>query len=282
VRIHPQPADATGPAAEPPASVPPDAVSIDRSPVGVDVTTSALRGLTLVRVELRSDIDEALRVRVSNRLDGPVLPPRDEGVPADGWDAAGFTGRLPAAGGLGIGYACPVTGAPAADAAVSVDLLGSAPESPETTGGAGVADAIRDLGRAAPPVDAVPTPDAASPSVLGANGPLSKRTDETPPPQPVSAWLAAVESRIERAERLTDATASEAAVVLESDANEVLPEVSGTLAADLAALRTTADRIQRLADRAAAADPGPVADALRTAAAALDTESRPETERRSG
>jgi hypothetical protein len=75
-------------------------------PLETSVSTTIVSGVTLVRVELRSTVDTDLRVRVANELDGPVLPPRREGVPAAGWDANGFRGIVPGSGRLGVGYAC--------------------------------------------------------------------------------------------------------------------------------------------------------------------------------
>ncbi|MFB6250454.1 MAG: hypothetical protein ABEI27_01990 [Halobellus sp.] len=272
MQIHPQRADT---AADPSGPFESGTVPSACPLVDVGVTTSALRGVTLVQVELRSEIDEPLQVRVSNRLDGPVLPPRTEGVPNAGWDAEGFTGRLPAAGGLGVGYACPAD-ANASDAVVSVDLRGSVRERDETTGGSGVAAAVRDLGRATPPTDAVPISDGASSSLPESAAPVASRGADVPVPSPVTEWLDAVASRIDRAEELTDATASDAVTVLESNTDDALAAIPAELATDLEALRAVTDRTERLADRAVAAEPAPVADALREAATALDAGWNPE------
>ncbi|EMA68291.1 DUF7857 domain-containing protein, partial [Halorubrum kocurii] len=51
-------------------------------------------GVSLVRCRVRNDDAVPRRVRIESRLDGPVLPPRRDGVPETGWDEAGVTLRL--------------------------------------------------------------------------------------------------------------------------------------------------------------------------------------------
>jgi hypothetical protein len=59
-------------------------------------------GVTLVRLFVESP--RRCRVRIENRLDGPVWPPRRRGQPAAGWDDDGYTGVVPADGLLTVGY----------------------------------------------------------------------------------------------------------------------------------------------------------------------------------
>ena len=240
-------------------------------------TATTTTGGVLVAVTLRNDTPVGVRVRVDNALDGPVLPPRRNGMPAAGWDADGFTGTVPASSRLGIGYACPIGDDGAADAPsdpVSLDVLGPA-DDPEPSDADRVADAVRALGRAAPPVDAVPAPEAVDAHARAdapASDPRPRRrdapTDSTDaPPTPVAAWLDAVEARVRRAERLADATADEAASVLAvaggADGVAALP---ADLDRDAASLRAARDRVDDLASRAAAADPDPVVSSLVAAA----------------
>jgi hypothetical protein len=262
-----------------PSDAPTDAAS---RPVRADVTTTATAGCVLVAVTLRNDTAVAVRVRVENTLDGPVLPPRREGVPAAGWDEGGFTGTVPADSRLGIGYACPETGGDAADGAsadsnadpdseaISFEILGPADEEAPSESDH-VADAVRSLGRATPPADAVPT----SPTVdLGA--PTADRRGRPPDehaepnssgvPDPTAAWLDAVETRIERAERLTDATADEAAAVLEGCGVDGVADLPDDLDEDIAALRAAGDRVEELTARATAAAPESVVSSLVDAA----------------
>ncbi|SFR86891.1 hypothetical protein SAMN05216559_0278 [Halomicrobium zhouii] len=110
-------------------------------------------GVTLVTVRL-DGAGVAQRVRLTNRLDGPVWPPRRHGVPAAGWNDDGFETVVPADGVVAVGYASP---APAVDAPVAVVdreiVEDGADEEPATA-----ADALRDLGDPSPPRDAVPVP----------------------------------------------------------------------------------------------------------------------------
>lgn len=57
-------------------------------------------------VELLLEAERPHRVRVESRLEGPVWPPRTEGRPAEGWDAAGVSARLEA-GRTAFGFATP-------------------------------------------------------------------------------------------------------------------------------------------------------------------------------
>lgn len=188
-----------------------------------DCTTESVAGATLVRVRVRNEAAVPRRVRVRNELPGPVLPPRREGVPERGWDEDGFEGVLDAGEERILGYACPVDAD--GDRPIAVASLGRA------EGGREVDredEAVRALGRARPPA--------------------------------VASWLDAVETRVRLAERLTDATATDAATALEAAG-----DVSGlpsAVDADEAALRALAARAAELADRAAETDAGPVVAAL--------------------
>jgi hypothetical protein len=72
----------------------------------VSLTTAVDRtdGVTFVRVRVENP-GRARRVRVDNRLDGPVWPPRQQGRPVAGWDDDGFEGRVGADATLALGYA---------------------------------------------------------------------------------------------------------------------------------------------------------------------------------
>ncbi|MFD1598662.1 hypothetical protein [Halobellus rarus] len=255
-------------------------------PLETGVSTTAIAGVTLVRVELRSTVDADLRVRVANELAGPVLPPRREGVPAAGWDADGFRGVVPASGRLGVGYACPVSASeerPTADSdparepsaaeddpdAVSIDLLGPAhgTEAPPDA----VATTIRSLGRAAPPVDAVPVGADAGSFGITAREATDPSIDAPDAPDALPAaieeWLDAVESRVGRAERLTGASAAEAtAVLVDSGGIDALAHLPESVAADESTLRAVRARVSELAERAAATDARPVVSSLSAAA----------------
>ena len=149
--------------------------------VTLDYETERTDGVTLVRLYVTAE--HRRRVRVENRLDGPVWPPRREGQPAAGWDGDTFEGVVTADKRLVAGYATP---APPADP--PADLVADDPATPGTPAGpvgaaggdrdvAGVpslgggaeaagtsddptpADVVRSLGDPVVPREAVPVPD---------------------------------------------------------------------------------------------------------------------------
>lgn len=201
-------------------------------------------GVALVTVVVRNPSTVDRRVEVTNRLDGPVLPPRRDGTPEPGWDRDGFEGRVPPDGRLVLGYACP---APSVTPPVSVTDGGRPGEESAVTAD----EAVRRLGDPRPPADAVPVESSAARDDDGGDGTPDGRTDADLPPA-VGSWLSGVEERIERGEGLTDASVAEATAVLER--SEGVTDLEGRLAADAAALRRVADRTASLADRAEAVD----------------------------
>ena len=112
-------------------------------------------GVTLVTVRLTGD-GVARRVRVDNRLDGPVWPPRCEGRPATGWDESGYEGVVPAEGCLSLGYATP---APAEGTPVAVEPLDVVRDGEPATDDDSPTDVVQRLGDPAPPREAVPLPE---------------------------------------------------------------------------------------------------------------------------
>jgi len=203
--------------------------------------------VTLVTVDLRNPSPVDRHVRVTNCLDGPVLPPKRAGTPAAGWDEEGFGGVVPAGGRRTLGYACP---APVERPPVSVVDDGRA-GSEDTDA---MAAAVRELGDPRPPSDAVP-----GAAVAGDND--HESADERPTsvaaevivPPAVESWLATVEARIERGERLTDASvesATEALGATDCDVSDLSRQVS----ADSAELDAIAERVAALAERASAVD----------------------------
>jgi hypothetical protein len=142
----------------------------------VSLTCSATResGVTLVTGSLTNP-DRPRHVRVANRLDGPVWPPRRQGVPVAGWSEERFEARLAADETRPLGYASPappveepmaVTACEPADTdedgdfepAVAVPSVEATPD--------GV---VRALGPARPPRDAVPVPDSPDPDGTAAD-----------------------------------------------------------------------------------------------------------------
>ncbi|MFB6268059.1 MAG: hypothetical protein ABEI31_10400 [Halodesulfurarchaeum sp.] len=88
-------------------------------------------GITLVSATVRNPRSEPVRVRIVDRLGGPVWPPRGRGHPELGWDESGFEGRVGGADSLAIGYATP---APPSDPVAEIEeleQLGEREPSPE-------------------------------------------------------------------------------------------------------------------------------------------------------
>jgi hypothetical protein len=264
-----------------------------------DCTVTTAAGVAFVSVRLRNPTPVARRVRVENRLAGPVLPPRTAGVPEAGWDATGVTVVVRPAERRPLGYACALD-ATADDSARDSSLAdppavvvaderassgdGQVPETGTPDADATVHAVVRDLGRSAPPRDAVPPPDfdsdtgttpaAPAPSTdetgrtvgdaTGTGSPDapdtgddpaaadSPNTDGTLPP-PVTAWLGAVEHRIETAERL-DPDASVPTATSAVETLDVPPtDLPARLAEDRRLLAALAERSAALADRAESA-----------------------------
>ncbi|MFC5971556.1 hypothetical protein ACFPYI_09455 [Halomarina salina] len=243
-------------------------------------------------VELTLTTDRPRRVRVESTGDGPILPPRTDGVPDAGWDERGYTGVVDDH--LGVGFA---TTDPPDDPPVRVEWRGPPEECPTFDGHPDVpsveasADGVvRALSDPRPPRDAVTTDhERIQRSGVDLDGesrtPTEQRgctddtdhadgsdgveevagTDDDPdadavhgsadesrrPTTPI-AGLAAVERRVALAERLADAeTLEEASEAVGSagglDGVRALDEA---IARDRADLRTLAERVESLRERA--------------------------------
>jgi hypothetical protein len=205
--------------------------------VSLTCHTRSVGDVTLVELSLTAQT--TTRVRVTNRLDGSVWPPRTQGVPAEGWDDDGFEGVVDDR--LLLGYASP---APAKSPPVELTETtpaegGDTPPTPQ--------DIVRSLGDARPPRDAVgrPAASATRPDDDDQNSPQS-------PPPAVTDWLDAVETRLQAADRLAQASSV-------ADASEAVAAVGGAedvrslreqLAVDRQALARVQNRADALADRA--------------------------------
>ena len=182
----------------------------------LDWHVTTREAVTLVRLLVTSETTE--RVRVTNCLDGPVWPPRREGVPAEGWDEDGFEGVVGADERLVLGYACP---APPYDPPARVTALGAEESGTVVT----AREVVRSLGDPCPPRDAVAgsRADAFEPSRsdTGASNAEAERLPEAAEPNgasvdshghgeagtevdwaTVEAWLDGVADRTADAERL--------------------------------------------------------------------------------
>lgn len=239
-------------------------------------STRRVAGATLVTCRLSSD--DPREVHLWNELDGPVWPPRCSGVPDRGWDDDGV--RLTVEGTVGVGYACP---APAADPPATVEVVdgdGTWKPTPD--------DVARALGDPSPPRDAVPDPGEAMADAepdggrpegdeddggAGDDGPdLSESTGrgteprtpigdraegcrhEAPSgPATVADWLATVERRVERLERLAAAeTVPEATAALRAVGGlDGAVALAAAVERDREALVALGGRAERLAERAA-------------------------------
>ncbi|MBV0902382.1 DUF7857 domain-containing protein [Haloarcula salina] len=226
--------------------------------VTFDCRAERFDGVTLVTAVV-SGVTEPTRLTVANRLDGPVYPPRRQGVSEAGWTDDGFEGVV-RPGTRALGYATP---APAADS--PAELVSAEPVSdPPTDDRLDTEEAVlRELGDPSPPADAVPTDDADAPptaeptATARSDGPPVDRatTAGQPLPDDVSRWLDTVARRVDRAEALAAADSL-------GEATEAVRAAGGltgvrTLATrgsvDERCLRSLARRAERLADRRAAA-----------------------------
>jgi len=155
--------------------------------VHVATETHRRNGVTLVAVRVEHDDDGngegggtgrgdgrrepsgPRRVRLANECPGPVWPPREDGLPAPGWDDGGWEGVLAPGEVRPLGYATP--GEPS-EPPVSVAWTERAADG----GPPDVADAVAEFGDPRPPRDAVPAPDDGL-------------------PEPVREWLGGVSAR---------------------------------------------------------------------------------------
>lgn len=228
---------------------------------------------SLVSCRVRNDGAVPRRVRVESRLDGAVLPPRRGGVPEPGWDADGVTAVLAPGERRAFGFASVVEPVepPVALARAEPVEPGSEAEADAAEGtGDPVRTAVRDLGNPRPPrraVDgAVPEKkrmaegDAEATTERNRDGDAdddrsSPSADEPGTPAGLDAWFAAIEARVERAERLTDADlATATAVVSAAGGLDGVVELNERVASDAERLRAIRDRAAALADRAGETD----------------------------
>lgn len=229
--------------------------------VTLDCTTSRHEGVTLVTARLR-DVDGPTRVRVENRLDGPVWPPRSEGLPEAGWREDGFDGIVEP-GTPALGYASPAAPAEPPAALVEAEPVPEGRDDEAMTDSP--AAVVRELGDPSPPADAVPTGTAVS----GASTPVQPEQpvpagDTRQSPEPTEAetasdlpdalgpWMAQMARRVDHAESL-------AAAETLPEATEAVRDAGGLdgvrdLTDDERTLRLVARRARRLAERRADAD----------------------------
>lgn len=234
--------------------------------------------VSLVQCRIRNEDAVPRRVRVESRFDAPVLPPRRGGLPAAGWDDSGVTLHLEPDAQRAFGFAVrepPVEPPVEVAEAVPLDPTAETDRSDPAT-----AVALRKLGDHRPPRAAV---DGGTDDHVRTTGsdvsdtshpterdePARKRDDSMRssggferPSTEVDGWaeavesqLDAIESRIERAERLTDADVATATdVVADADGIAALSGLDDRIAADAERLRAVSERAADLAARAESTD----------------------------
>jgi hypothetical protein len=225
-------------------------------------------GVTLVGLVVEAD--RPTRVRVENRLDGPVWPPRSEGRPVAGWDDDGVTSTVD--GRLSLGYATPAHPSEPAAEVVSTEAVGpeatpdapgcDASGSPPGNDGAAPpvestpAGVVRALGDPVVPRDCVPVPDDGSTagtegSQSGATAPTGPDCPGTTAPESDAGNPGWADSELERSEDAdlfvpAPVRAWLADVERRLDAAREDGDLDAAVAADRRALSRTADRIDEL------------------------------------
>lgn len=238
----------------------------------LDWIQESAAGVTLVRARVRNGRATDRRIRLRNRLDGPVLPPRRHGTPEAGWDRDGVATVVPANGTASLGYACP---APASEPPVVVAEVGAATaETSDSTAEA----AVRELGDHRPPRAVLgdetgtraasgTTTDVEAPEITDAgtrsdSAEEPERPDTDTLPDGAAELLGRYRTRVRTAEALDAAGVVEATALLDANGGLAGTEsLASDLEADVRELRALARVAESLATRAAATTPP--TDALR-------------------
>lgn len=208
-------------------------------------------GVTLVRAAL-TDVSEPTRVVLANRLDGPLWPPRQEGVPEAGWTDSGFEAVLEA-GRHAFGYASP---APPSDPAVELIEATPVPDAePTCESRLSPAAVTRDLGDPSPPRDALPSADSENEAIASDPTTDGDQGSSSGLPDAVTPFFEAAHDRVVRAEALAAAESVDEATEAVRDAGGLagVRSLDDRQRADERALRAVARRAETLADRRSAA-----------------------------
>ena len=209
-------------------------------------------GVTLVHLAV-TGIETPTRVRIEHRLDGPLWPPRQSGVPEAGWTDDGFEAVL-APERQALGYATPAapTDEPAALVAATpvpdADVRSERSDGPEGL--------VRTLGDPRPPADALaPTDPREREDSLDA-GESAQSLSASPAPEAVAGWLETLAARTADAEALSEATTLREATraVDQVGGLDGVSHLRATRTADVDALDAVAERAAALADRRAESD----------------------------
>lgn len=251
----------------------------------MDLTWTVERdaGISLVCCRVHNDDAVRRRIRIENRLDGPVLPPRRAGVPEAGWDATGVTLRLAPDERRALGFAVPAQ--PIEPPVEVVDIETVEPNANTSEIGqptddgisSAAAAALRDLADHRPTRSTVTERTVDVPeNDLGGGvesielGPVEfdgtdnddsdreRNSIGVDPPSTancIEEWFDAIETRLELTEQLTDADLETATAVVEkSDGVDELAALDERVTADTERLREVIDRASSLAARAESTD----------------------------
>jgi hypothetical protein len=192
----------------------------------LECETDRRGGLTLVECTVHNDTTDRCRVRVENRLDGPVREPPAEAL-GPAWDGGAATCTLAAGERVALGYA---SHAPPREP--PVELTHEVLER-----GAGTTASAPD-----PPTVPAPTPpdhEGTDPEVaVPAGGSLCPDGAGVALPPAVAAWLGALERRVEAVEDgRRDPSPGHATVVVDRETLAALEHRAAALEARLAAAR---------------------------------------------
>jgi hypothetical protein len=255
--------------------------------ITVDANVRRTAGVGLVTVLVENEGDRPRQVRL--RATVSVMPPRRRGAPERGWDGREMTVPVPPGRHRSLGFATDDAVDPddppveLVDRSVADDADPGVPAAPDAV--------VRSLGDGRPPRDAVPVgasgtnettdddrdtatdetpPDgrdepsdptvdwewvgegAAVESRAGDRGETPTPDEAAPVPTSVADWLATVERRCDRVERVTDDVPLSVATTTLDEAGGLsgLVADANDLAADARRLRAVARRAERLAERA--------------------------------
>lgn len=211
------------------------------------------------------------RVRLTARVEGPVWPPRRNGVPEREWSDGELTATVAPDRPLAVGFATPAAGDDP-----PVEVVDERPADPDDDGIVATATpdgVVRALGDGRPPRDAVPAPtvesardnaDSSTDSATDAQD-CDERApdpptdpgdgDETPPnegdsvapPDPVTAWLDAIDRRLGAVEGRPGSAGDHSPSSVAADT--AAAAAGDELAALAPALGTVAERADALAGR---------------------------------
>ena len=140
-------------------------------------TVTRENGVTLVEAIVSREAtpvsrDPVLSVTVESRLDGPVWPPRSDGVPVAGWSGDRFEATVPADRRVAVGFASP-----AAPTDPPVEIVDRRRGTVSSDGETAPSDVLRALGDPAPPRDAVSVTAPASEAAGAGRAPHATAAD---------------------------------------------------------------------------------------------------------